>query len=478
MFGSMMFPIFLGITVLLFFLLPIKCRPAVLLFSSYFFCGFISLQALAVLIVVSVWVWAEGIWIEHLGKKGKNNHSRAAAISAVGICILVLAIFKYGNSVISRVGLEGVLGERILSGLIMPVGLSFYLFQAIGYLADIATGKSHAEKNFFYLGCFLAFFPKLVSGPIEREGDFIPQMKKFGEVKFWDRGRLSTAFTYMLWGYFMKMVVADRLAIQVNILFDRMQEFDSFWLVMGALFYTIQIYCDFAGYSYIAIGCAQIFGIQLTQNFKAPYQAASITEFWRKWHVSLSGWLRDYLYIPLGGSRKGFGRKCVNTMIVFLVCGMWHGAGMHFVAWGILHGLYSVADSIIRRKGWKIPAGRFITFTEVAVAWIFFRAESLRQALRYIYYMATAGIHPEQMKNMQEMLGLDMPEMIIVGFGIILVWLADELCNRKQMHFPFLIQQRKNTVRYTIFYLLLIAIFIFGVYGSGYHTEQFIYMQF
>ncbi len=478
MFGSMLFPVFLGIVVLLFFLVPGRWRPGVLLFSSFVFCAYISISALAVLLMVSAAVWAAGLWIEALRKKGKEREGQAVAVLAIGLCIFVLVIFKYAGSFSEWLGFQGARTEGGLTWLVMPVGLSFYLFQAIGYLMDVAQGKIHGEKNFCYLGCYFAFFPKLVSGPIERSEDFLTQIKNLGEVKFRDRGRLSAAFTYMLWGYFMKMVVADRLAIQVGILFDRYQEFDSFWLVLGAFFYTVQIYCDFAGYSYIAVGCAKIFGIELTQNFKAPYQAESITEFWRRWHVSLSSWLRDYLYIPLGGSRKGFGRKCLNTMIVFFVCGMWHGAGLHFVVWGILHGLYSVIDSLLRRKGWKMPMGRLITFLEVAFAWIFFRAKDLRHAYFYIRQMFTSGIWIGQIQKAREILGLSAMEILVIGAGILLVFLMDEMCSRKRMHFPFLVQQEKNYVRYFVFYLLIIAIFIFGIYGPGYHTEQFIYMQF
>lgn len=478
MFGSMLFPIFLGSTVLLFFLLPRKWRPAVLLFSSFIFCAYISISALAVLLVTSTSVWIVGCWMESLQECGQKQKKKLISIFAVSICIFSLAVFKYAGTMAGWLGLMKNVTEEGLLQLVMPVGLSFYLFQAIGYLTDIARGKIHAERNFIYLGCYFAFFPKLVSGPIERPGEFLPQIKKLGQVKLWDRGRLSTAFTYMLWGYFMKMVVADRLAIPVKVLFEQYREFDSFFLILGTFFYTVQIYCDFAGYSYIAIGCARIFGIELTQNFKAPYQAENITEFWHRWHVSLSSWLRDYLYIPLGGSRKGLGRKYINSMIVFIVCGIWHGAGLHFVAWGILHGLYSIADSIIQRKRQKIPMGKFITFTEVAFAWIFFKAESLRQALKYVYCMVTSGFHPEQMKDALETLGLNRPEIVIISIGIVFVWLIDELCDWKKMHFPFLVQQRENVIRYMIFYLLLITIFVFGIYGPGYQTEQFIYMQF
>ncbi len=477
MFSSVLFPVFLGAVVLFYFFLPGKFRPAVLLLASCLFCAYIDIRACLILMLTSVWVWVMGMRIEK-SRKEMRRGSRFWTILAVGVCVLLLMGYKYAGYVIQRLGCVGAVSDGILKNLIMPVGFSFYIFQAIGYLMDIMWGKIHAERNFCYLGCYFAFFPKLVSGPIERGGDFLPQIKNLKNVKFWDRGRLSTAFTYMLWGYFMKMVVADRLAVRVNILFESMMEFDSFWLLMGMIFYTVQIYCDFAGYSYIAVGCAKIFGIELTQNFKAPYQAGSITEFWRRWHVSLSSWLRDYLYIPLGGNRKGFGRKCLNTMIIFLVCGMWHGAGFHFVIWGLLHGVYSVLDSLLLKKGKKLPGGKVTTFWAVAFAWIFFRAESLSQAIRYIVRMLTAGFMPEQMTRALELQGLNMAEVAIVCIGILLIWLVDEWSDRKKMHFPFLIQQREYAVRYIIFYLLIISIFLFGIYGPGYHVEQFIYMQF
>lgn len=477
MFGSILFPIFLGTVILFFCFLPGKLRPGILLLASGLFCAYIDIRALLTLILVSVWAWYMGIKIEKSRERNRGKEKQLTVLAA-GACIFLLVVYKYAASFIQRMGWEGGLPNEIMRNLMMPVGLSFYVFQAIGYLMDVMRGKSHAERNLCYLGCYFAFFPKLVSGPIERQEDFLPQMKKLKEVRFWNLGRLSTALTYMLWGYFMKMVVADRLALRVSILFESMQEFDSFWLFIGMIFYTVQIYCDFAGYSYIAVGSAQIFGIELTQNFKAPYQADSIADFWRRWHVSLSSWLRDYLYIPLGGNRKGIRRKCINTMVVFLVCGMWHGAGFHFLAWGMLHGVYSILEILCLKDGKKLPGGKVTTFFAVAFAWIFFRAESLRQAFRYIYRMLTAGFWPGWTGKTLELLRLDTIEIVIIILGIVLVWLVDELCSKKKMHFPFLIQQRKNTVRYIIFYLLIFSIFLFGIYGPGYHAEQFIYMQF
>lgn len=477
MFGSILFPIFLGTVVFFFCLLPGKFRPAVLLLASCLFCAYMDIRAFLILLLISGWAWLMGIKIEK-GREAADGSGKFWAVLSVGVCIFLLIAYKYGNVIIQRVNWKGTVSDEILKNLVMPVGFSFYIFQVIGYLIDIMRGKNHAERNVYYLACYFAFFPKLVSGPIERQEDFLPQIKNLIDVKFWDRGRLSTAFTYMIWGYFMKMVVADRLAVHVNTLFESMQEFDSFWLFLGMLFYTIQIYCDFAGYSYIAVGCAKVFGIELTQNFKAPYQAENITEFWRRWHISLSSWLRDYLYIPLGGNRKGICRKCINTMIVFLVCGMWHGAGIHFIVWGLLHGIYSVFEILLSKRGKKILGGRVMTFLIVAFVWIFFRAESLTQAFQYSYRMLMTGFRPEQMERAMELLNLDIVEIVITISGIVLVWLADELSSRKRMHLPFMIQQRENTIRYIIFYLLAISIFLFGIYGPGYHTEQFIYMQF
>lgn len=484
MFVSGFFFLFLGMVVSLYFCARITWRAGILLLASWFFCGFLDWKSLLVLVLTSLSVYLLGILLDRIKEEEERKASgnrRGSIILGVAISFLVLLLcgYKYIPYGADRMGMQ----DSVLTQLVMPIGLSFYLFQSIGYLTDIYRGKSRAEKNFLYLSLYFAFFPKLVSGPIEREQDFLPQLKELERVRFLDRGRLSLAFTYLLWGYFMKMVVADRLALTVNKLFEAPGQYNSLWLFAGMLFYTMQIYCDFAGYSYIAVGCAKIFGIQLTNNFTMPYLSKSITEFWRKWHISLSSWLRDYLYIPLGGNRKGKIRKCFHTMVVFLICGMWHGAGLNFVAWGLLHGIYSVADVLFDRRekeeGRVLSVFRYVgTFLAAAFAWIFFRASGFKTALIYIKEMFTAGIRVGGFRAGMELLGLGWVELLIMLLGILAVWVADIVCYRRKEQLPELIQHKKNGIRYFVFYLLLLVIFVFGMYGPGYHAEEFIYMQF
>lgn len=478
MFVSMIFPIFLGIVVALFFLFPVKWRPVVLLLASYAFCIWIGMQTLFILVLVSFCTWIAGKAIEKALEKEKKFKGKVFLAITVCFYVFMLCFYKYLPYCLHLPGMARQMSENVLFSLAMPVGLSFYLFQAIGYLVDIYNEKSRAESKFLNLSLYLAFFPKLVSGPIEREREFLSQIKELSRVTLRNRGRMSTVFTYMLWGYFMKLVVADRLAVIVNRIFGNPEAFDSLWLLLGVLFYTLQIYCDFAGYSYIAIGCAGIFGIKLVHNFNAPYLAENISDFWHRWHISLSTWLRDYLYIPLGGNRKGIVRKCINTVIVFLVCGMWHGAGFNFIVWGLLHGIYSVMEVLARRQDRKVKGSRMITFMAVAFAWIFFRADSFHAAVLYIVEMFTSGIHPGNWRQSIDTLQLNVVEIILIILGIAVIWAVDVLCDRRKLHLPMLIQQKQNAVRYFIFYLLLITIFIFGMYGAGYHGSEFIYMQF
>lgn len=459
-FTSLFFPIFLVIAVSLYFLLPGKYRAAFLLIISWFSCALLSIQAFVVLILVTVFTYFAARWIDRADPvSGSFTRKRRTFLSVV-ICISTLALYKYTDN------------------LTIPVGLSFYLFQAIGYLADISRQKYKAETNFIKFSLFLSYFAKFISGPIERGDSFMNSLNDLGSVRFLHRGRLSLAITYLLYGYCMKLVIADRLALIVNPLFEAPGSYDSFILLAGVLLYTVQIYCDFAGYSLIAIGCSLLFGIRLTANFNAPYFSVDITDFWRRWHISLSSWLRDYVYIPLGGNRQGLVRKCINTMIVFVLCGIWHGNGFNFLAWGILHGLYSILNTLLKMAKIKIPFSRFFTFVEVSFAWVFFKASGFTSAVSYLYHMVTGGIRLSEYPAMLHMLSLNSTELMIIIVLLVILFLSDRCSYYHKEAVPELIQHLGNAKRYFVFYSLLLLIFIFGIYGPGYHSDQFIYMQF
>ncbi len=492
MFVSIFFLIFLGVVVACYFCVHTQWRPCILLIASYLFCAFLSLKALAVLVGISLLTWISGMWLERImmdNKTGEKN-GRIYLGVIISIFLLILCGHKYIPYIAVRLGMTESGEWHFLTDIVMPVGLSFYLFQAIAYLVDIYRKKEQAENNYIYLGLYLAFFVKFVSGPIERKGKFVSQLKELENVKFWDRGRLSLAFTYMLWGYFLKMVIADRLSQIVTVVFEAPGNYDSLWLVMGAVFYAVQIYCDFEGYTCIAIGCARIFGIKLTHNFRFPYRAENISDFWRRWHISLSGWLREYLYIPLGGNRRGILRKYINTMIVFVVCGMWHGTGLNYIVWGMLHGIYSIVYSIWSRCKTKIfhlkvkkkeaakIVGRGLTFFLVTFAWIFFRSSGLRTGLAYVKSMVSAGVRPAEYIRWLTESGIGYIELAISILGVLVVGILDRGCERRKEYLPEWIQHGSNGKRYLVFYILVIVIFVFGVYGPGYRAEEFIYMQF
>ncbi len=475
MFTSLLFPIFLIIAAGLYFLLPGKYRVFFLLMISWIFCAMISLRSLIILLLISIFTFLSG---RRIHTSANRSVRKRRAVLSVIVCVAILSAYKYLPYLLQTLPFAGRIPDTVFERLIIPVGLSFYLFQAIGYLIDVYQEKYPAEKDFIRFSLYLAYFAKFTSGPIERENSFGSQLDHLGKVRFFDRGRLSLAFTYLLYGYFMKLVIADRLSPVVSLLFEAPESYDSLFLIAGSLFYTIQIYCDFAGYSFISIGCSLLFGIRLTQNFNAPYCSKSITEFWRRWHISLSSWLKDYVYIPLGGNQRGLCRKCINTMIVFILCGMWHGAGLNFLAFGFLHGIYSVLDTLFKKAKLRIPFSRIITFMEVSLAWIFFRASGLRSALSYLFHMVTRGLQVKEYPALLKMLDINAAEAAVIVTGIFLVLITDILSYRNRESFPRLIQHMENMGRYLVFYLMIVLLFIFGIYGPGYQSGQFIYMQF
>lgn len=348
------------------------------------------------------------------------------------------------------------------------------------------------ETNFPRYALFVSFFPQLVAGPIERSKNLLSQMKSIEKIKLWNARRIASGAILMVWGFFMKMVIADRVALLIDTVFDNYRMYGSTELIIAAIGFTIQIYCDFGSYSSIAIGTAKIMGFELMENFNTPYFARNIRDFWSRWHISLSSWFKDYLYIPLGGNRRGQLRKAVNIMIVFLVSGLWHGANWSFVVWGGIHGLYQViADLLktsktkIREKmnirtdciSWKLLQ-TVVTFGLVVFAWIFFRADTITDALRFIkriivkptpWLLFNGGIYK---------LGLDRAEMNILVFALIILLLVDLIkYNKKQTIDAFLFEQN-IWFEWLVIIALIVMIFIFGEYGPSYDPQQFIYFQF
>ena len=385
--------------------------------------------------------------------------SRKNFIAGVILQIGTLVFFKYAGFL-----------PGFFESIVIPVGLSFYLFKSISYMADVYRGKYAPEKKAVPLLLYLAFFPDVVSGPINRADVLIPQLK---EEKKFDYERAVYGMRLILWGLFKKMLIADTLSRYVNKVFEVPGSYMGLCYFIAAVFYTVEIYCDFSGYSDMAVGIARLFGICSMENFKSPYFASNIKEFWDRWHISLSTWLRDYVYFPLGGSRKGKVKTYLNLMITFLVSGIWHGANLTFLVWGALHGIYQVIYRIWHKHiKWKMPKilGIMITFTAVAFAWIFFRADRLSDACYMIRYM-TYNLDPMLAYQKLGMVRMDF-YMIIASVGLLAFV---DYASLKTDVFAA-VGRLKAPVRWGIYLLLSAVILAFHLHNGT--SQQFIYFQF
>lgn len=460
-----------------YYLFPKAARKYILALAGILYAFKVNLLAAGSVVIVSVLAYGGALLIYYSKLRLKGRLSKALTCIFAFIFSLNLLLIKYIPAYYGRF----FSGDSIFTKIVMPVGFSFYVFQVISYIVDVYRGSAIPSRNPIDVLLYLSFFPKFVSGPIERWHKFNGQVKKLKTVSFFDANRWIRVVYYLLFGCFLKMVVADRIGAYVDRIFDGYSNYGSLILVMGALFYTVQIYCDFAGYSYVAVGAALLFGIELSPNFEMPYCSKNITEFWRRWHMSLSSFLLDYVYIPLGGNKKGHLKKQINTMIVFLVSGLWHGTGLNFVAWGLLHGLYSVADSGMRRRGINLlrkgVLGNIITFLEVSFAWIFFRSTSLRASLKYIYCMMTNGLRLGKFTSDLSVIELKISEIIVIMVLVIIVMLLDYIAYRLDECIPEMISAKEQTYRYIVFYLLFVAVMILGIYGPD-MGSRLIYMQF
>ncbi|MBQ3798488.1 MAG: MBOAT family protein [Butyrivibrio sp.] len=453
-------------------------RKYTLAVASLIYIFFINPLAGIYVLASSFVCFFAGVIIQRYRKEKRTRVASFICYISVAFFALSLLLLKYFPVYYP----EQLRQENVLKYIVMPVGFSFYIFQAISYVIDVNRGKVSAAKNPVNIILYLAYFPKFVSGPIIRYPDFKAELAVIRrKTKFREPMRWKRALYYTLVGCFMKLVIADRLSDYISRLFEGYENYGSLLLLMGSLFYTIQIYCDFAGYSYVAKGISLMYGIEICENFKQPYCSSNITEFWRRWHMSLSRWFVDYLYIPLGGNRKGEARKIINTMIVFLVCGMWHGAGINFIVWGLLHGIFSAIDTIARDKGLNSlrsgAAGHIIAFAEASFAWIFFRASSFSSGVGYIRAMLGNGLQLGTISEQLERLELISPEPWIIVIMIVIMIVFDVIAYRKDRHLPELLAELPQGRRYLCFYFLFMIVVVFGIYGPDLGVKP-IYMGF
>lgn len=501
LFNSIDFLIFFPVVLLVYFIFPCRKRYIWLLAASYFFymCWNPSYIVLILLSTMITYICGRAIAYIRASADSESGRGkkRMKLVIAVGIILNVgmLVYFKYTNFLIHSV--NRVLAEFHMEkidevSILLPVGISFYIFQALGYMIDVYRGIIEAEKNFLKYALFVSFFPQLVAGPIERSENLLNQIKNELFHKLWDYQRVTSGFVIMLWGYFLKVVIADRAAVLVNTVFDGFEGFGMVALGAGAAAFAIQIYCDFSGYSMIAIGAAKVLGFQLMENFNTPYFAVSIVDFWRRWHISLSTWFRDYLYIPLGGSRCSKFKKYRNIMVTFGVSGLWHGADWTYVVWGLLHGFYQIAEKELTPMVQKINDRchtktesfgykffrEVVTFVLTDIAWIFFRADSLGQAVHYIKRMVAHRDWWSFFDQTIYTLGLDVREMHILWFGILSLILVELIKYKKGELLDAFLQRQWIAFRWGILLALIFTCIVFGYYGPGFDSAQFIYFQF
>ena len=393
------------------------------------------------------------------------------------VCLGILFFFKYFNffelSVISLLQMFTIKMHPQLLTLLLPVGISFYTFQTLSYVIDVYRGDIPAEHHFGIYATFISFFPQLVAGPIERTKNLLPQIKS---EKVFDYESASYGLKLMAWGFFKKLAIADVLAVYVDTGWSSLERLCGLDFLFIVFFFTIQIYCDFSGYSDIAIGTAHMLGIRLMTNFKSPYFSQSVKEFWSRWHISLSTWFRDYVYIPLGGNRCSEYRKNINVMLTFLASGLWHGANWTFVVWGGIHGLMQVIENLFAKK--KSHSGKaqkilatLMVFAFCNFAWIFFRADSLRDAF---YVIKRIVLIPGNMDSfLGSRLGLTRFKLAELGFAIGLLTIFDFISLKQNI--ISLVSKQNLVVRWAI-YLILIWSILIMMPTSG--TTEFVYFQF
>lgn len=486
LFNSLDFAIFLPVVFILYWFVTnksLKLQNFLIVVSSYVFYGWWDWRFLSLILFSTLVDYFIGI-----GLRNQENQTKRKALLWTSMLVNLgfLGFFKYYNFFLDNfITAFSFFGREINANsldIILPVGISFYTFQTMSYTIDVYQRKLEPTKDFIAFSAFVSFFPQLVAGPIERATNLLPQ---FYTQRTFDYSKAVDGMRQILWGLFKKVVIADNCAEYANLIFNNSADYTGSTLLLGAFFFTFQIYGDFSGYSDIAIGTSRLFGFNLMRNFAFPYFSRDIAEFWRRWHISLSTWFRDYLYIPLGGSRGGTWMKVRNTFIIFIVSGFWHGANWTFIVWGALNALYFLPLLLTNKnrsnietvaQGKILPSLKefsmmLLTFSLTVFAWIFFRAESMGHALEFIQEMFMGlsdrlGYY-QSLKLVQKKIGYAIP--ILIGLFILIEWLGRE----EQFAIQKLGTNWRRIFRYTFYYIIIFAIFWFG--GK---EQQFIYFQF
>ncbi|SES26109.1 D-alanyl-lipoteichoic acid acyltransferase DltB, MBOAT superfamily [Butyrivibrio fibrisolvens] len=482
LFNSIDFLLFFPVVVFLYFIVPRKARYIVLLIASYYFYMSWNPKYALLIGISTVITWGCSL-IMH---KVEDDRKRKLCLALNCVANLgILFVFKYANFAIANISkIMSLMGFSTIDrrlDLLLPVGISFYTFQALSYTFDVYKKEIIPEKNLLKYALYVAFFPQLVAGPIERSTRLLPQVQNVEKINVWNFDRIRDGFLLMTWGFFQKLVIADRASILVNNVINNYSNYGFFEISIAVFLFAFQIYCDFGGYSNIARGAAKIMGFELMLNFRQPYLAKSIKEFWRRWHISLTTWFTDYLYIPLGGNRKGELRKYINIFIVFAVSGLWHGANWSFVAWGLLHATYQVVEALLGKlkKNTNKPLtiskkirNVIVTFVLTDFAWIFFVCEGFKHSLRLIKQMVTVF----QTTDIYE-LGLDRGNWFMLNFGLIVLLIVD-IMHEKNISVYQVVAKQEIWFRWILYFGLLWMTIMFGIYGPSYDTSTFIYFQF
>ena len=462
-FTSLTFLLFFPFVFLLYWLKPQqKWQNSILVLASYFFYGWWDYRFCLLMLLSSLVDYFIGIAVHATDdRRIQRRYLILSLISNLGL----LGYFKYYNffsdSFVSLLNQFGWSVHPVIAEVILPVGISFYTFQTLSYTIDIYRGKLEPTRNLIDYLAFVSFFPQLVAGPIERATNLLPQ---FTVRREFSKSEASEGGRQILWGFFKKLVIADRMAVGVDAVYDNLADASGVSLLLATIFFAFQIYCDFSAYSDIAIGTAKMFRINLMRNFAYPYFSQSVTEFWRRWHISLSTWFRDYVFIPLGGSRCWAPRVCFNLMVTFVLSGLWHGADWKFIVWGAINGAALVVEKVlmVQRPRSDVPGGEndipavsvFVrmgyTFVIICVGWIFFRAASVSSAWLILYRIASLPL------TIADPASLVLDQAVRKGIGYLVVFVIIEWGFRRHLH-PIVVAKLPVAVRWTVYTIVIWA---------------------